>query len=121
MTYEWSFALGKNKIVIPLMYETTAMHSRLATHQALDFTQAKTRQWNELMLALHSYLDGEQPSREAAVVSKEAVMNALVDMLCAEIIQQNELNLFMNYDLISPIEMAEIRRRSLPEFNPKPS
>ncbi|MEP6986957.1 MAG: toll/interleukin-1 receptor domain-containing protein, partial [Chloroflexota bacterium] len=31
VTYEWSYALGKNKIVIPLTYQKTPVHPRLLT------------------------------------------------------------------------------------------
>ncbi|MBA3867955.1 MAG: toll/interleukin-1 receptor domain-containing protein [Anaerolineae bacterium] len=121
VTYEWSYALGKNKIVIPLTYQKTPVHPRLLTHQALDFTESRSRQWNELARALHDYLDVEPPVPVSAVIPKDAMLTALADLLCTGRIKQTDLNLFMNQDLISPLDVAEVRRRSLRQPNQTPS
>ncbi|MCA0455460.1 MAG: toll/interleukin-1 receptor domain-containing protein [Chloroflexi bacterium] len=115
VTYEWSYALGKNKIVIPLTYQTAPVHPRLNTHQALNFTDARTREWNELTIALHDYLD--HPTEQVAplnnLISKDALLDALADLLCTKRIVQTDLNTFLNQSLISPLDIAEVRRRSL--------
>ena len=122
VTYEWSYALGKNKVVIPLTYQTADVHPRLLTHQALNFTDGRTREWTDLMKALHSYIDSTPSAApKIEVVSKDMLMNALTDLLCAESILQSDLNLFMNYELISPMDMAEIRRRSMRYVSPAAS
>ncbi len=112
VTYEWSYAIGKNKIVIPLTYQRADVHPRLITHQALDFTDSRSREWTNLMQALHNYLENTPSVPVINVVPKEALMNALADLLFADCIEQNALNLLMNQELISPLDIAEIRRRS---------
>jgi hypothetical protein len=118
--YEWSYALGKNKVVIPLTYQTALVHPRLLTHQALNFTDGRTREWNELIAALHNYLD-KAPSAAPVVdmVSKDALLTALADLLAAGSIIQSDLNLFMNQELISPLDIAEVRKRGLRQVSPK--
>lgn len=121
VTYEWSYALGKNKVVIPLTYQQADVHPRLITHQALNFTDSRTREWPDLMQALHTYLDHSPAAQQVEVVTKDALINALADLLYAERILQSDLNLFMNTDLISPLDIAEIRRRSQRQPNPAAS
>jgi hypothetical protein len=113
VTYEWSYALGKNKIVIPLTYQKATVHPRLNTHQALDFTNSRIREWTSLTLALHDYLDNAPIVPASAVVSKEGLLNALADLLSGECIKQSDLNLFVSHELISPMDVAEIRQRSM--------
>ena len=49
VTYEWAYALGLDKHLIPLMYRTTVLHSKLSTIQYLDFTHRVLRPWDELI------------------------------------------------------------------------
>ena len=42
VTYEWGFALGLGKKVIPLMREEAAVHPRLEAFQRLDFRDHRT-------------------------------------------------------------------------------
>jgi hypothetical protein len=49
VTYEWSFAHGLGKPIIPLMYRETALHAKLSTLQYLDFTHRTLRPWGELI------------------------------------------------------------------------
>ena len=49
VTYEWSFAYGLRKPIIPLMYREIALHAKLATLQYLDFTHRTVRPWGELI------------------------------------------------------------------------
>ena len=90
VTYEWSYAIGKNKIVIPLTYQKADVHPRLITHQALDFTDGRNREWPDLMQALHTNLDNTTSAPVIEVVPKEALMNALADLLYAGSILQSD-------------------------------
>jgi hypothetical protein len=47
VTYEWAFALGNRKPIIPLLFEVCEMHSRMEVMQYLDFT-GKYRPWDKL-------------------------------------------------------------------------
>lgn len=53
VTYEWAFALGNKKPVIPILLKGTSLHPRLATLQYLDFTNGLSRPWDKLIHALN--------------------------------------------------------------------
>lgn len=52
VTYEWAFAWGCSKKIIPLMLRETSLHPRLATLQYLDFSNRLSRPWDRLYKAL---------------------------------------------------------------------
>lgn len=52
VTYEWAFAWGCSKKIIPLMLRETSLHPRLATLQYLDFFNRLSRPWDRLRSAL---------------------------------------------------------------------
>lgn len=52
VTYEWAFAWGCAKPIIPLMLRQTPLHPRLATLQFLDFSNRIARPWSALIAAL---------------------------------------------------------------------
>lgn len=57
VTYEWSFALGCDKNIIPIMLRQTTIHPRLARIQYSDFTNRSARPWSTLYKTLSSYID----------------------------------------------------------------
>lgn len=48
ITYEWAFALGNGKTIIPILLEDTAVHPRINILQYLDFKGAN-RPWEQLI------------------------------------------------------------------------
>lgn len=52
VTYEWAFAWGCQKSIVPLMLRQTPLHPRLATLQFLDFSNRIARPWSALIAAL---------------------------------------------------------------------
>src|ERR1039458_5562286 len=52
VTYEWGFALGLGKKVIPLMREDAAVHPRLEAFQHLDFRDHRTAPWAALAIEI---------------------------------------------------------------------
>lgn len=52
VTYEWAFAWGCGKRIVPLMLRQTPLHPRLATLQFLDFSNRISRPWSTLIAAL---------------------------------------------------------------------
>lgn len=48
VTYEWAYAIGRKKRVIPLLYRKTEVHPRLSVYQHLDFTQQRKGPWELL-------------------------------------------------------------------------
>jgi hypothetical protein len=48
VTYEWAFAHGLEKPIIPLLYKKTNSHKKLSDLQYLDFTHRTIRPWEQL-------------------------------------------------------------------------
>ncbi len=48
VTYEWGFALGMRKKVIPILLEDANIHPRLEVLQYLDFRDPRSGPWNDL-------------------------------------------------------------------------
>lgn len=84
VTYEWAFALGVKKLVIPLLLEPTELHPRLAAIPVLDFT-GDPLPWDELI---------NQVRQAEIEYSANKVVDALRDqhwetrMVAAEILGQ---------------------------------
>ncbi len=49
VTYEWSYALGKGKPLIPIKLSECDIHPRLSVIQHLDFSSPHQRPWSELI------------------------------------------------------------------------
>ena len=49
VTYEWAFAWGSAKPVVPIMLRETPLHPRLATLQYIDFTNRRARPWDRFI------------------------------------------------------------------------
>lgn len=49
VTYEWAYALGKSKTVVPLKLEACKIHPRLEPIQYLDFSVPGSLPWNLLI------------------------------------------------------------------------
>lgn len=48
VTYEWAYALGKGKKIIPLLLETAEIHPRLEVLQYIDFRHGRPAPWTDL-------------------------------------------------------------------------
>jgi hypothetical protein len=49
VTYEWAYAFGKGKKIIPILFEWCKPHKRLEPHTYLDFTENTNRPWEKLI------------------------------------------------------------------------
>jgi len=49
VTFEWAYALGKGKAVVPVILTECHIHPRLETIQHLDFTVAEALPWTSLI------------------------------------------------------------------------
>lgn len=49
VTYEWAFAWGTQKKILPLQLKLTQFHPRLESLQYLDFTNREARPWDKLI------------------------------------------------------------------------
>lgn len=52
VTYEWAFALGKGKKIVPILLDPVDMHPRLEIFQYLDFSHRQNRPWDEFIQEL---------------------------------------------------------------------
>jgi hypothetical protein len=57
VTYEWAFALGIGKKVVPIMLEKTKLHPRLEALHFVDFTDHWADNWDKLIVPLTKYAD----------------------------------------------------------------
>lgn len=64
ITYEWSYALGKNKKVIPILLKPTELHPKLGELQYLNFTNRAARPWEKLIQQLQEIKQGHEPLSE---------------------------------------------------------
>jgi hypothetical protein len=53
VTFEWAYALGKGKAVIPIKISECRVHPKLETIQYLDFTVAEALPWESLITRIH--------------------------------------------------------------------
>lgn len=60
VTYEWAFALGEGKPVIPVMLRKTELHPRLEALQYLDFSQRRGRPWDTLIERVRTVSAGRE-------------------------------------------------------------
>jgi len=60
VTYEWAFAWGSEKRIIPIMLHQTSLHPRLATLQFLDFTKRESRPWLDLFDTVNSLANSDE-------------------------------------------------------------
>lgn len=61
--FEWAFAAGAGVPVVPLLLKVrpAALHPRLRSLQALDFTNYMLRPWDALVQSLKAFADAERP------------------------------------------------------------
>ena len=67
VTYEWAFALGKGKLVIPIKIDDCKLHPRLDVLQYIDFSKGQ-RPWDKL---IERVKEGNEGNAEEAVNTKE--------------------------------------------------
>ena len=78
VTYQWAFALGSGKSIVPLMLRDTPIHPRLEIFQYLDFTNRRARPWTRLLSVLHGHADGKGATKHGtgAVTGKRSRRSA---------------------------------------------
>jgi HEAT repeat protein len=88
VTYEWSFALGIGRKVIPLLFKAPQkVHPRLAGRQLLDFTKRRSRPWAKLFNRLNELqdtsIDDETVSERqtSSAPNDDQIVNRLMEQL----------------------------------------
>jgi hypothetical protein len=80
ITYEWIFALGANKTVIPVIFERPEdYHPRLGDLQWRFFTDDRPQEWDKLFGDLRLIL-GQDTTIYAPVGSNSVIRNAVEDL-----------------------------------------
>jgi len=60
VTYEWAFALGSNKSIIPVLVEDCDIHARINVLQYLDFRNKDNMPWDSLISQIKSISSNNQ-------------------------------------------------------------
>lgn len=60
VTYEFGYALGQKKRVIPILHKDTERHPRLESLHSLDFRDKRSRPWDELFTQINEELSRDQ-------------------------------------------------------------
>jgi hypothetical protein len=86
VTYEWAYALGLRRPVIPVKLATCRLHPRLDVIQHFDFSYPRALPWEELLKRLGDVemeLDPEPVAKgsEAEVAAREVTDQAVRDVL----------------------------------------
>src|SRR6266511_1903842 len=89
VTYEWAYAIGKGKSVIPLKLNECKMHPRLETIQYLDFSVSGALPWQSLIDRIKeieadsetSLINIQNTSEKLATNPDDAVVKAILDYL----------------------------------------
>lgn len=79
VTYEWAFALGAKKEVIPVLLKPTNLHPRLEVLQYLDFGDFEMRPWERLINHLRQ-IEGEisEASARAPISETSAIQSSSI-------------------------------------------
>lgn len=85
VTYEWAYAIGKGKTVIPIKISKCEIHPRLGTIQYLDFTLPNSLPWDLLIERIKEIeTDNEQnilQSEKLTPISDKSSVNAILNYL----------------------------------------
>lgn len=73
VTYEWAYAMGKGKHVIPLKLRQCKVHKRLDDLQALDFSVPMVQPWERLIELIR---EEEMKARSAPLPPSPEHLNA---------------------------------------------
>jgi hypothetical protein len=65
--FEWAYALGRGKVVIPLKLDACSIHPRLQVIHYLDFSNPRAMPWDSL---IHTVKEIETEPRQAPKISK---------------------------------------------------
>jgi len=76
VTFEWAYALGKGKAVIPMKLNECLIHPKLETIQYLDFSVPGALPWASLIDRIREIETDVEPSDAAAVADVIAPMPA---------------------------------------------
>ena len=71
VTYEWAYAIGAKKLVLPIILKMTDMHPRLKAIQYYDFTNRTVRPWEKLFKIIKDKIDKENKASQKGTRRKK--------------------------------------------------
>ena len=86
VTYEWSYALGLGKRVIPLVFESIEkkdMHPKLDDRNYGSFVNSRTRPWTRLVASLREILEDEEIPLEVVNAEQKLYLHDEKERLAA--------------------------------------
>jgi hypothetical protein len=72
VTFEWAYALGQGKVIIPVKLEECSIHPRLETMQYLDFSNSDDVCWENLIKRLDDIEPGTETEASEEVGAAES-------------------------------------------------
>jgi len=88
VTYEWAFALGQGKKVIPVLLSDSKIHPRLDVIQHLDFRDYTSGPWDQLFAEIRAFLNKNERS-EAETPIGEMAQKDLQDLIVGAVALAN--------------------------------
>ncbi|MDZ4768858.1 MAG: toll/interleukin-1 receptor domain-containing protein [Chloroflexota bacterium] len=115
VTYEWSYAFGKGKPVLPLLFmgTTKEMHDKLSRHQLIDFSDEK-RPWDELVRDLKAIFVDRKPTDTLLLpeIAQDTVYATLEPVFKSPLPQEHRpramLDKLLSLKILTPIQAARL-------------
>lgn len=89
VTFEWAYAMGMEKPVIPIKLSACEVHPKLEPTQYIDFSYPRSLPWHELLERLEQ-IDTEEasePAKKPKVAKSSTVPSARTDTAADEVLQ----------------------------------
>lgn len=122
VTFEWAYALGKGKTVVPLKLENCKLHPRLEPIQYLDFSVPGSLPWSLLIERIREIEADATPQEDlnAAGTEGQAPANATVQAILSYLSQRGYR--MVSFDRIRrriSSDLTDDKLRELVRENPK--
>lgn len=109
VTYEWAYALGKGRPVIPVKLTQCAVHPKLETIQYLDFSVPGALPWGSLIERIREIETDEESAGEEALLESAPVQQSSDTRVSAILAYLNE----RGFQMVSFERLREVLRESL--------
>jgi len=91
VTYEWSYAMGLGKSVVPIKLEETDFHPKLSVLQFVNFSIRFKEPWDDLIQLLEKYRAGqdESPNSKTGIPGQQVTSSSIVEQASAFLESEN--------------------------------
>ena len=73
VTYEWAYAIGKGKGVIPILRQDADVHPRLEVFQYIDFRDSRAYPWSGLVKRINEYCQNAATDKKPTSVGQLSI------------------------------------------------